>query len=150
MVTAIAAEPVFVRPHDVARILKVHRVTVYRWIESGQLPARKIGNVVFVSLDDLEAALQPVVDETQSRTMIELLAFELRHDADRRAALCPSCAQHPILESSPYGWCSECTNDKQIEADAAHEREKARQRRWWDANGKKWRQGRKPKESTDA
>lgn len=32
-------------PEDVAEWLQVHRHTVYRWIEEGQLPALRIGRV---------------------------------------------------------------------------------------------------------
>src|SRR5689334_7481126 len=35
------------RPTDVARRLNVHRNTVYRWIESGRLPAFQLGGAKF-------------------------------------------------------------------------------------------------------
>jgi excisionase family DNA binding protein len=43
------------RPTDVARRLNVHRNTVYRWIESGHLPAFQLGGAKYaVRVDERE------------------------------------------------------------------------------------------------
>jgi excisionase family DNA binding protein len=43
------------RPTDVARQLGVHRNTVYRWIESGRLPAFQLGGAKYaVRIDEHE------------------------------------------------------------------------------------------------
>jgi excisionase family DNA binding protein len=43
------------RPTDVARQLGVHRNTVYRWIESGHLPAFQLGGAKYaVRIDERE------------------------------------------------------------------------------------------------
>lgn len=38
---------------EVADLLGVSRVTVFRWVKSGRLPATKIGNSYVVSVEDL-------------------------------------------------------------------------------------------------
>ena len=43
------------RPTDVARRLSVHRNTVYRWIESGHLPAFQLGGAKYaIRVDERE------------------------------------------------------------------------------------------------
>ena len=39
--------------NEVAQHLKVHPMTVYRWVEQGVLPASKLGTVIRVSEEDL-------------------------------------------------------------------------------------------------
>jgi hypothetical protein len=75
----------------------------------------------------------------------ELAEYVRRRREQGRAALCPRCATRHIDASSPFGWCVHCTVDRQIENDERREREKARQRRWWNANGPQWRAERKAK-----
>ena len=43
----------YLTPLEVAQILKVSRITVYRWIKSGDLKAKKIGGVVRIRWEDL-------------------------------------------------------------------------------------------------
>ena len=42
---------------EVAQILKVHRLTVYRWVEAGKLRAYKLGRIYRVAEKDLEVFL---------------------------------------------------------------------------------------------
>jgi len=39
---------------EVARILKVHHLTVYKWVKAGKLRAYKLGRVYRVAEKDLE------------------------------------------------------------------------------------------------
>lgn len=43
----------FLNPRQVAELLGVHRITVYRWLASGKLPALHIGQQYFISEDVL-------------------------------------------------------------------------------------------------
>ena len=44
----------YLSPDEVAKNLKVTPRTVYRWLESGQLPAEKVGRTWRVSYGDME------------------------------------------------------------------------------------------------
>ena len=41
-------------PIEVAKILKVSRISVYRWIKSGELKAIKAGGIVRIREEDLK------------------------------------------------------------------------------------------------
>ncbi len=43
---------------DVARYLQLNRLTVYRYVRTGMLPAARIGKVYRIRLDDLERFLE--------------------------------------------------------------------------------------------
>ena len=51
---------------EVARACHRSEETVRRWIWSGKLPARKLGNQLFARRADVEALAQPVVRETRA------------------------------------------------------------------------------------
>ncbi|HEY8766959.1 MAG TPA: helix-turn-helix domain-containing protein [Dehalococcoidia bacterium] len=51
---------------EVARACHRSEETVRRWIWSGKLRARKLGNQLFVARSDLEALSQPAVREAKS------------------------------------------------------------------------------------
>lgn len=48
----------FFTPSDIAKILKVNRQAVYRWIKSGVLPGFKFGGVYKVTKEDFEKFLK--------------------------------------------------------------------------------------------
>ena len=54
----------FLNPLDVAELLGVHRITVYRWLASGKLPACKLGQRYFVA----EETLRDLAKTTQGDT----------------------------------------------------------------------------------
>jgi excisionase family DNA binding protein len=51
---------------EVARACHRSEETVRRWIWSGKLPARKLGNQLFARRSDVEALTQPAVRESQA------------------------------------------------------------------------------------
>lgn len=53
----------FLTPEEVSKLLKVTRLTVYRWIKEGELKAVKAGRAVRVRREDLEAFLKDVEGE---------------------------------------------------------------------------------------
>ena len=53
---------------EVSRLLRVDRKTVYREIEQGRLPALRVGRILRVGVDDLQAlALAPASDPATPR-----------------------------------------------------------------------------------
>lgn len=44
---------------EVARICRVHTMTVLRWIHAGKLPAKKAGHQYRITPADLDAFLEP-------------------------------------------------------------------------------------------
>jgi excisionase family DNA binding protein len=42
---------------EAARLLRVHRRTVYRYLDAGKLPARKYGGVWLIDAEELERQL---------------------------------------------------------------------------------------------
>jgi len=78
---------------DVAQMLNVHYMTVYRYVRQGLLPARKVGRTWFVSVADLEAFKRaksaPTEEPTTSRVRApwaERLESRLM-EGDERGAL---------------------------------------------------------------
>lgn len=134
----------FVRASQVAEALSIHRATVYRWIEAGLIPARRVGQVLLIPAEGLASALAELedVDAEEAELVDRLMRFQAAQASDRRPDLCPRCSKHPIAEDSSFGWCASCSTDRQIEIDAANEREKARKRRWWEEHGKAWDESR--------
>jgi excisionase family DNA binding protein len=134
----------YMTPKTAAKVLSVGRSSVYRWIADGTLPSVRIAGAVRIPTDQLEKRLaeMPAATDAVTEMFQRLVDFEVRR-GDDRSSLCPRCAAHPISAKSPFGWCVGCTNDRQTEESVAHEREKARQRAWWDANGKTWREQRR-------
>jgi excisionase family DNA binding protein len=51
---------------EIARACHRSEETVRRWIWSGKLPARKLGNQLFAKRSDVEAMAQPAIGETQA------------------------------------------------------------------------------------
>ena len=49
--------PTVLSPDEIAAILGVHRNTVWRWLATGKLPGRKVGNVWLISAAALQAWL---------------------------------------------------------------------------------------------
>ena len=50
-------EPRYLTPLEAAQVLRRHRGTVYRWLETGQLPGRKIAGSWYVDAAELERLL---------------------------------------------------------------------------------------------
>ncbi len=50
-------QPRYLTPLEAARLLRRHRGTVYRWLEAGQLPGRKIAGSWYVDAAELERLL---------------------------------------------------------------------------------------------
>ena len=48
----------YLTPQEVADLLKVTRRTVYRWIESGELPVIRFGSAYRITDSDLEAFIR--------------------------------------------------------------------------------------------
>jgi excisionase family DNA binding protein len=48
----------YLTPLDVARLLRRHRGTVYRWLEQGLLPGRKVGGSWLVDAAELKRFLE--------------------------------------------------------------------------------------------
>ena len=78
---------------DVAQMLNVHYMTVYRYVRQGLLPAKKVGRTWFVAASDLEAfkqaKLTPAEDATVGRARApwaERLESRLM-EGDERGAL---------------------------------------------------------------
>ncbi len=142
--TMALSELTYLTPPEVASVVRVAPSTVRRWLLSGQLKGCRVGKVWRIELDDLYSFLgRSQLDEAVDR-VLEFMATQQLPDS-----ICPACASHRIDPSSQFGWCAGCSTDRQIEIDAANEREKARKLRWWDANGKQWRDGRKTKATAD-
>lgn len=45
---------------EAAELLRVHKLTIYRWIQMGKLPAFKVGAQYRIRRKDLEQVLKPV------------------------------------------------------------------------------------------
>jgi excisionase family DNA binding protein len=54
----------WISPRDAAEYMKVHVMTVYSWIDSGKIPAARIGRLVRIDLRALEADLDVQVQGT--------------------------------------------------------------------------------------
>lgn len=132
----------FMTPTEVAALLRVHRVTVLRWIRDGRLDAAMVGGPV-------RTTRRIAVDEV--RRLIngdnglagELADWMNRREMERAPDLCPRCGRRSIDPTSAAAWCTVCTTEAQIADDQRHEREKARQRAWWTSHGQQWREQRR-------
>ena len=141
MASEVASLPKrYLRAVQVAEALSIGRSTVYDWVDAGRLPAIRVGRVLLFPIDAVARALAELeeVDAGEADLVERLMRFQLAQASDRRPDLCPRCSAHPIAEDSKFGWCASCSTDRQIELDAAAERERARKRRWWAENGKRW------------
>lgn len=49
----------YVTKAEAARKLGVNRLTIWRWIKAGRLPAEKVGREVLIKLDDLSQVTKP-------------------------------------------------------------------------------------------
>jgi excisionase family DNA binding protein len=54
---ADAIERIAYRPAEAARAIGVHRNTIYRLMESGELPSFAVGHVRLIRADDLRAMI---------------------------------------------------------------------------------------------
>ena len=50
----------YLTPAEAAGLLKVHERTVRRWIGQGRIPARRIGRLLRIRREDLDALGEPV------------------------------------------------------------------------------------------
>jgi len=48
----------YLTPQEVAKMLKVSRLTVYRWIDEGKLKAKKFAGTVRIKREDLESFIE--------------------------------------------------------------------------------------------
>lgn len=66
---------------EVAELLKVKRLTVYRWIESGKLPATKVGRKFLISQSVIDEFVFDAIDSeaTNEETELNRLADFLKH-----------------------------------------------------------------------
>jgi excisionase family DNA binding protein len=55
--STIKEEPRYLTPLEAAKLLRRHRGTVYRWLEAGSLPGRKIAGSWYVDAAELERLL---------------------------------------------------------------------------------------------
>jgi len=63
----IEEKPLF-RPEEVARIFQVNRVTIYHWIDSGRLQARRIcGHSIRIPRESVLEAIRDI-DEVEDGT----------------------------------------------------------------------------------
>jgi excisionase family DNA binding protein len=86
---------------EVARACHRSEETVRRWIWSGKLPARKLGNQLFARRADVEALTQPVVRETRAAYTAGQTSETLPYDPARGLWGRPSKEQvEEILERS--------------------------------------------------
>jgi excisionase family DNA binding protein len=131
-------------PTEVAVLLRVHRTTVLRWVHSGRLAAMTMPG-------DVRRAATVRIAVTEVRRVIngengladELAQWMTRRQLDRAPDLCPRCSRRSIDPASAAAWCTSCTSEAQIAEDERREREKARQRRWWNSHGQAWREQRR-------
>lgn len=128
-----------------SELLRVHRVTVLRWVRDGRLlayvmpgPIRRAATVRI----PVENVRKLLTDQGHGLAD-ELAEWMERRETERAPSLCPRCGRRSIDATSSAGWCTGCTVEAQIAEDERREREKARQRRWWTANGAAWRQQRR-------
>lgn len=54
----------YLTPVEVAEILRVKRLTVYRWIDAGKLPFKRAGKKILIP----ENALSELVNQTEEQT----------------------------------------------------------------------------------
>ena len=85
-------------------------------------------------LPDLRVGL--AVNEQE---LAELAPKVFEHLAEL-VGLCTRCARRPAVSD---WWCEVCSEERRLEIEVAHEREKARQREWWATFGNEWRHGRR-------
>ena len=65
---------------EVARACNRSEETVRRWIWSGKLPARKLGNQLFARRSDVEALSQPAVRETHAAYVLTRTGEKLPYE----------------------------------------------------------------------
>lgn len=132
----------FMTPTEVATLMRVHRVTVLRWIHDGHLTATVLpGGDRRGKRIDVAEVRRFINGETGLAD--ELAAWMNRREFERAPDLCPRCGRRSIDPASTAAWCTVCTTEAQIADDQRHEREKARQRAWWQSNGQQWREQRR-------
>lgn len=61
MGVANGGSPYYLTPLEAAKVLKVDRRTIYRWLRSGEIDARKIGGTWRI--------MQPIMDARNSETI---------------------------------------------------------------------------------
>lgn len=137
---------------EVAEILRVSTKTVFRWRVAGTLPTVTLIGPGGRGMCRIPASAvaemlhrDALTHDAVERATAELARYVALRQAEGRSAVCPRCAIRDVDAGSRFGWCVHCTVDRQIEDDERREREKARQRRWWNENGPQWRAERKAK-----
>jgi excisionase family DNA binding protein len=73
--------------NQIARLLKVHIASVYRWLLSGKLVGYRRGGRFVVRRQDLEAFLEPVVPMRDRPRLVPLKAEKREMDAWTREVL---------------------------------------------------------------
>lgn len=103
----------FYNTEEVMGLLKVSRITLYRWVKAGRLPAAKLGSTYRFLKDDIERYLlgQPIaiaksVIAAPSRTPLDITARDIENwssNGNKAAqALFPELIRRLIEESSSY------------------------------------------------
>ena len=73
-------------PDEVADLLKVRRLTIYRWIDAGKLSAKKVGRGLRIAGSDLDAFVDAQVepmDETSYLEQIQAIYAKVPETAGR-------------------------------------------------------------------
>lgn len=60
-------EPTLLTTGEAAKALRVHPVTLRRWVEEGILPARRVGKRLRFDEKELAALIKPVANEPQKQ-----------------------------------------------------------------------------------
>jgi len=114
---------------QVCCLLKISRVTLWRWASAGDLvPIKLSSNVNRYRLVDVEAFLQRLerqAGSTRDQVVDEALELLAEHHASELRPLCPACGRRRVNRgASQCSWCEE-----QAENDRRHKRA------WWNEHG---------------